>query len=145
MRFMKHTSRLAWIGYFFVYLMASLSNLIALTTPDAKPFLFYQTLVAFTPIGIFWHAYALWAAILALASLWPLYARAFALPRTAGNLFKWIFILRVNADLFGHRYEILFFQSTWVHSPIAAILSATIALALVFPSYRALYEHAIKK
>jgi hypothetical protein len=142
---MKPVVRQLWKGYFFFSLWVSISDLIGLIYPRADSFTFYRTLMAFDPVNTFWYISALLASILAAVSLWPLYVRAFVAPRSAFGFFKFILAFRIAADLCGHRYEILFFKSAAVNNPLAAMVAVVIALALAFPSYKALYEHAFNK
>lgn len=139
---MKHVIRAAWISYFIFFLVTSLSYFIELVLPSGRTGSFYHSLIAFHRLNLVRYIFALLSSALAVVSLWPLFVRAFSLPRTAFRFFKLILVARIVADLGGHHYETLFLRSISENkTEIAATLVAT-AIIFVLPSYIALFEHA---
>ena len=139
---MKYISRVAWIGYFIFYLGVSLGGLLNLVLPQEKSFVFYHTLMVLNPLSVVSYASALLAAALSVISLGPLYARTFGAPRVAIRFFKAVFYLRLLADLSGHTYESLFVKALWVNRPLTAVSVVVLTIAIIYPSYKALYEYA---
>ena len=139
---MKHLSPLFWKGYFFLWLWLSVGDFMGLISHRADTYLFYHTLMAFAPTMTFYYAAALCAAVLSVISLWPIYARAFAVPRSGFTFFKCVLALRLAADVCGHDYDVLFLRASAVNNMILAGLAVLVTLAIVLPSYKALFDHA---
>lgn len=138
---MKYLKRAGWALYFLFYLNLSSNGIISLLDTNAKTRNFYYALMAFHHANAIWYLLALAAVLLSVISLWPLYVRAFALRRSAGQFFRVIFVLKILTDLCGHRYETLTFQAIWRENHLAAVLAMTALLLVQFPFYKALFEH----
>ncbi|MBF0569898.1 MAG: hypothetical protein HQL18_03895, partial [Candidatus Omnitrophica bacterium] len=90
--------------YCFFFAWLAFGQIFALTLPQVDAFVYYHTMIAFYKPSGLQYTLALCAAILTVASLFPVILYAFNAPRNRISLLKALFLARIVGDVLGHNY-----------------------------------------
>lgn len=139
---MKSKPSWIWGIYLSIYIFIVYTNTFRFFSLKSPMPLYYHIAIAFDTSFLFQYCLNALSIMLNALSIIPFFLFITQKQFLSLTFWRYLFIFRLAADIYGRPFEFKFFQSIFFQDRTVAILVLGTSIILIIPSYIALFIHA---
>lgn len=142
---MTRKQRFIWEVYFLMIALFIARQAFIFFDPLSDVQLYFRILRSFDPIFLFSYFCSYFRIFLGLFSYLPLLLFIYRIRLFPPLIWQVYFALLVIFDIIGHPYEMLFFRSLFLDSPLLCLGGFLFAISAYIPAYIAIFIYAFRQ